>query len=103
MSDTTGNEYDETQTSLNDSSSMFSDSRSLHERLSEHLENCSECQKGIKSLRPLGIGQRSHLCSKYQDIIAVWAEQEGAANNIVDHDEFGNSASPHYWELQSWQ
>lgn len=80
---------------MSDSSSSFwDDKRSLHERLTEHLETCSECQKGIQEkITPNGFGMRTQLCSRYQDIIAVWAEQEGRANNIVDHDEYGNPAS----------
>jgi hypothetical protein len=96
---TDGFAFSERQMTVNDSSSMFSDKRSLHERLSEHLETCSECQAATQSkTKPKGLGQRMQLCSRYQDIIAVWAEQEGRVNNIVDHDEYGNRGSDTYYE-----
>lgn len=85
---------------MSDGNSMFSDKRSLHEQLSDHLQNCSRCQSEIQGHKPLGMGQRTALCSEYQDIIAVWAEKEGRVNNIVAHDEFGNAAAEKVYE--SW-
>ena len=98
-----GSQSSEKPTTTNDSLSMFSDERPLHERLREHLETCSECETVTQ--RPTGFGQASRLCSEYQDIIAVWSEQEGRANNIVDHDEFGNKASTaiHDWYPDVWR
>lgn len=91
---TDGSESSETQPTTISTGSMFSDTRPLNERLSEHLENCSKCQTVTEGgLRPIGFGMRTPLCSEYQDIVAVWAEQEGQVNNIVAHDEFGNQAS----------
>lgn len=78
---------------MSDTNSTDSEDKSLHEQLSEHLENCSQCQTAVQSMKPIGLGQHSPLCSEYQFIIAIWADKEGSVNNIVAHDEFGNEAS----------
>lgn len=94
-----GSESSESQANAISTGSMFSDERPLGERLSEHLLNCSLCpQTKEGETRPTGFGMKTPFCSEYQDIIAVWAEQEGRANNIVDHDEFGNYGSHEYHE-----
>lgn len=94
MSDTrNGFESSETQPSVNDSDSTSTEKPSLHVRLSKHLETCSQCQSVIQSKSPTGFGMTGQLCSEYQDIIQEWANEEGAINNIVDHDEYGNQAS----------
>lgn len=89
---TDGFALSERQTTVTDSFSMFSKGKSLHELLSEHLGNCSQCQVEIQK-GPNGMGMHSRLCSDYQFIISMWADSEGKVNNIVAHDEYGNEAS----------
>jgi hypothetical protein len=96
---TNGTESSVSPTLTNDSDSTSTENPPLHDRLTDHLANCSECQATIKSKTPLGIGTISKHCSEYQRIISEWAEHEGAVNNIVAHDEYGNQASgKDYWE-----
>lgn len=87
--------------SNSDSTSM--EGPSLHERLTEHLQTCSECQAVTENrTRPLGMGMSSPLCSRYRAIIQEWADSEGAINNIVAHDEFGNPASDKQYTEQTY-
>lgn len=79
---------------MSETPGIWSDERPLHEQLADHLENCSECQASLQArTKPMGFGMKTTLCSRYQDIVAVWAEMEGRKNNIVAHDEYGNQAS----------
>jgi hypothetical protein len=87
-----GTESSVTPIPASDPPGIFTDERSLHVQLKEHLESCSQCQSNLTS-KPIGMGSVTQLCSNYQDIIAVWAEKEGRVNNIVAHDEYGNQAS----------
>lgn len=101
-----GTESSDQPTLTNDSDSTSTDGPPLHERLVTHLANCSECQATVKSKTPLGIGTLSRLCSEYRSIISEWADSEGAVNNIVAHDEYGNRAgNMDYWNERpgGWQ
>ena len=101
-----GTESSELPTRMSDSASTSTDGPSLHEKLSTHLANCSECQATIKSTTPLGIGTLSKLCSEYRRIISEWADTEGMVNNVVAHDEYGNRAgTANYWNERpgGWQ
>jgi hypothetical protein len=84
---------------MTDTDSTSSENPPLHELLKKHLENCSKCQHSLLSRKtPIGFGSMSQLCSDYQSILSDWADTEGSVNNIVDHDEFGNTASHNYHE-----
>lgn len=61
----------------------------LVDLISDHLDNCSDCHPPFK---PVALGQRSGFCAAYWQMVQAWADDEGAANNIVAHDEFGNRA-----------
>jgi hypothetical protein len=63
----------------------------LNDELSEHLDGCETCQAGVKA-KPVAIAAKPQLCSKWFAIIQKWADKEGAINNIVAHDEYGNEA-----------
>lgn len=61
----------------------------LADILSLHLTLCSRCQPDA---RPAGLGQRSALCDDYWSLVQKWADREGEVNNVVAHDEYGNTA-----------
>jgi hypothetical protein len=82
---------------VSDSHSTSEEFPPLGELLRKHLEKCSVCQSRIQTT-PNGLGMVSRLCFEYQDIIADWADREGQANNIVNHDEYGNEGSPTFYE-----
>jgi hypothetical protein len=77
---------------MNDANSTSGVSHSLNDAVQEHVNSCSQCSKLIKSLRPIGLGATSPLCSEYWRIIREWSDTEGYVNNIVAHDEYGNEA-----------
>lgn len=99
MNDTwTGQESSDQQPPANDSDSTSTESLSLHDLLAAHLQACSECQTAMEAKRPMGLGTKLPYCSEYKGIIQAWADREGAVNNIVAHDEFGNPASKNVHE-----
>jgi hypothetical protein len=64
----------------------------LNDVLQAHLKQCARCSESLKR-KPVGLGSKPALCSEWFRIIDEWADQEGKANNIVAHDEYGNEAS----------
>jgi hypothetical protein len=76
---------------MTEPSSTLNGSPSLGELLKRHLQTCSECSNVVTG-KPVGIGQPSPFCFEYREIIRKWADSEGAVNNIVAQDEYGNIA-----------
>lgn len=60
--------------------------------LAKHYETCSQCQASEKK-KPVAIAGTPVLCSKWFAILRAYADHEGEVNNIVGHDEYGNSAA----------
>lgn len=70
----------------------------LNDVLQRHLIGCRQCRESLEE-RPTGFGQRTTLCSEWQEIITNYADQEGKVNNVVARTEYGydapRSANPH--------
>lgn len=63
----------------------------LNDVLQNHLTGCQLCRQTLEQ-RPTGLGQRTPLCSEWQEIIEWYADQEGIINNVVARTEYGYDA-----------
>jgi len=71
---------------------LGSSDMSIDDQIAMHLVDCDQCRESIQHLRPIGLGQKSGHCETYWELQLMRARYEGAVNNIVAYNEFGNEA-----------
>lgn len=52
------------------------DTDPLHQLLQDHISKCKQCSDAMEKGTPRGFGQTAKLCSKYFDIVRLWASGE---------------------------
>lgn len=79
---------------MSESNSASMEPLPLSDVVSVHIQSCPTCQDNltkppVSNLNPTG----RQVCSELTLIFQFYADWEGAVNNIVSHDEYGNDAN----------